>query len=146
MKKFVYEIFEEVAKATSDDERVLILQNNNFGAVRDICQGSLDDRIIWLLPQDAAPPYVPNRPESFPSNLHKETVKLAYLAKGGKGDRMLPVKRESIFIGLLEAVHPQDALLLIDMINKKPPVGVTREVVERAYPGLLGAVKQEANT
>ena len=46
-------------------------------------------------------------------------------------------KRESIFIGLIEAIHPEEALLVLSMINKEKPKGITKKVVEEAYPGIF---------
>ena len=46
-------------------------------------------------------------------------------------------KREAIFIGLIEAIHPEDAKVVISMINKRKINGVTRNVVEETFPGLL---------
>ena len=46
-------------------------------------------------------------------------------------------KREEIFIGLIEAIHPEDAKLVIAMINKEKLNGITKNVVEEAFPGLL---------
>ena len=51
---------------------------------------------------------------------------------------MSAVKRESMFISLLEAIHPADAELVLNMIEKKPPCkGLTKKIIEEAYPGLL---------
>ena len=50
---------------------------------------------------------------------------------------MPPVKRESIFIGILEGVHPEDAKLVISMINKEKIKGLSRPVIEEAFPNLL---------
>jgi len=47
------------------------------------------------------------------------------------------MKREQIFIGVLEAVHPKDAELVISMINKKSPVkGLTLKIAQEAFPDL----------
>ena len=46
-------------------------------------------------------------------------------------------KREAVFIGLLESIHPQDAKHVVDMINKTAPKGVTKAVVTMAFPELL---------
>jgi|SRR6056297_1809368 len=137
MRKFVYEVLDEVAKAKSKKDKVQILKNNDSGALRDVIRGSLDKTIVWLLPEGDAPPYTPNRPESVPSNLLKECMKFAYFAKGGKGPKLMQVRREQMFIGVLESIHPKDAEIVVDMINKKPPKGVTRQVVKEAFPGLL---------
>lgn len=137
MRKFVHEVLEEVAKKRSNKDKVEILKANDSGALRDVLRGSMDKTIVWLLPEGDPPPYTPNKPESTPSNLLKETVQLAYLVKGGKGPKLQQVRRERIFISLLESIHPKDAEILLDMINKKPPKGVTRSVVKEAFPGLL---------
>jgi len=42
-----------------------------------------------------------------------------------------------MFIGLIESIHPKDAELVIAMINKQKPTGISRAVVEEAFPGLL---------
>ena len=47
------------------------------------------------------------------------------------------MKRESLYIGLLEGVHPDDAKLVIDMTNKNAPKYITRNIVEEAFPDLL---------
>ena len=39
---------------------------------------------------------------------------------------------------MLETVHPKDAELLVGMINKKMPVkGVTKKLVQEAFPDLI---------
>lgn len=136
MKLYVYEVLERIAKAKTKKEKVEILQQNNSGALRDICRGTFDNSIVWLLPE-GQPPYTANKPESVPSDLHRECRLFAYLVKGGKGPDLVQVRREKIFIGILESIHPKDASVVIDMINKKAPKGLTRAVVEEAFPNLL---------
>ena len=96
----------------------------------------MDDTIVWLLPE-GAPPYTECRPESVPSNLLKECKKFAYLVKGGLGPQMSKIKRESMLINILEVIHPDDAKVVINTINKTPPKGITREIVQEAFPNLL---------
>jgi hypothetical protein len=50
---------------------------------------------------------------------------------------MPPFKRENIFIGMIEGVHPQEAKLIIGMINKEKPSSITRSLVKEVFPGLL---------
>lgn len=137
MKLLVYEVLDLVAKAKSKDEKVKILRENESGALHDVIRGTFDERIVWLLPQGAPPPYTPNKPESAPSNFLRECVKLAYFVKGGLAPDLNPIRREMMFIQLLESVHPRDAEILIDLINKKAPKGLTRAVAKEAFPNLL---------
>ena len=135
--KFVHEVVAEAASKRSKADKIKVLQENNSGALYDILRGTYDDRIVWLLPTGAPPPYTPNEPKSVPSNLLKECKKLAYLVKGAGYDDMLQLKRERIFIGILESIHPKDAELLVNTINKKPIKGVTKATVKEAFPDLL---------
>lgn len=52
MAKFVFEVLEEVAKKKSKKDKVEILKNNESWALKDIIRGSMDSRVVWLLPGD----------------------------------------------------------------------------------------------
>lgn len=136
-RKDVYEVFDMFVAAKAKADKIKVLQDNESPALRDVCRGSLDKTIIWLLPKGKVP-YKAGREESTPANLHKENRKFAYFVQGGRGPNLHPAKREVMFIGVLEGIHPRDAELLVSMINKKAPVkGLTRNVVNEAFPGLL---------
>lgn len=136
MKQYVYEVLEEVRKKNKRDEKIKILKENESWALKDIIRGSMDSTIKWNLPT-GAPPYTPAEPQSHPANLMRENTKFKYFAKGGPGDELPAYKRENLFIGLIEGVHPKDAELVIGMINKETPKSLTRPIVEEAFPGLL---------
>ena len=136
MTMFVYEVLEEVAKKKSKKDKVSVLQKNESWALKDIIRGSMDTSVKWNLP-GGEPPYNPSEPHNHPSNLLKENAQFKYFVKGGPGDKLPPFKRENIFIGLIEAVHPEDAKLIISMINKEKPKGLSKQVVQEAFPGLL---------
>lgn len=136
MKQYVYEVLEEAAKKRHKAQKVKVLQDNESWALKDILRGSMDSTVQWNLP-GGNPPYTPAEPQSHPSNLLRENKQFAYFVKGGKGDKLPAFKRENIFIGLIEGVHPKDAELVIAMINKEKPAGLSRPIVEEAFPGLL---------
>lgn len=134
--KLVYEVIEQASKAKKKADKVRILQENDTWALKDILRGTLDDRVKWILPP-GNPPYTPNDGHNAPSNLLKRNKDFRFFHKGGDGERMPAFKREEIFIGLIEAIHPEDAKLVIAMINKEKLNGITKNVVEEAFPGLL---------
>lgn len=137
MAKYVFEIFDEVSKSKKRDEKIKVLkQNANNWAVKDIIRGSLDSKVEWNLPE-GSPPFNKSEAHNHPAELQREYKQFAWFVKGGKGDKLPAFKRERIFIGLLEGVHPNDAQVIVDMINKKAPKGITRKIVEEAFPGLL---------
>jgi hypothetical protein len=138
VSKLVYEVIDLVAKQKTKDDKIKILKQNESWALKDYIRGSMDPTIQWLLPTGAPPPYQASEEHNCPSNLLRETTKLAYFAKGSpKGNNLNQIKRESMFIGLLESINPNDALLMIDMINKVKPKGLTKAIVDEAFPGLL---------
>lgn len=134
--KYIFEIFEEVANAKNKADKVAILQKNSCGALRDIIRGSIDKTIVWYVPKGKVP-YEPGEERTAPKNLRKESMKFTYFVKGGKADKINQIKRERIFLEVVESIHPKDAELCVGMINKKPPKGVTRAIANEAFPGLL---------
>lgn len=138
MAKQVYEIFEKVAKAKARKEKIAILQENNIMPVRDVLQGTFDPKIQWNLPAGKVP-YEPAPEQSHMSTLLKQHVKFKYFVKGFReSEKLRPLKRERMFLEILEGVHPRDAEILVDMINKKTSVkGLTEKLVKEAYPDLI---------
>ncbi len=136
MQLLVWEVLDKMNKQRSKAEKIQTLRDNDSWALKDILRGSMDSTIEWNLPE-GAPPYTPCEEHNHPAHLTKENKKFAYLIKGGKGDHMPAYKRERVFIGILEGINPRDAELVVDMVQKKPPKGISRPIVEEAFPGLL---------
>jgi hypothetical protein len=134
--KYVYEAIEEVQKAKTKADKVDKLKKNDSWALKDILRGTYDSTVKWLIPP-GEPPYTPTDGHNAPSNLLKRNKEFAYFAKGGPGGKLPAYKREKIFIGLIESIDPKDARLVISMINKEKLKGITRPVIEEAFPGLL---------
>ncbi len=136
--KHVFEILEKVSNAKTKKEKITLLRENDIMPLRDVLRGTFDDAIQWNLP-DGVPPYTPNIPESPPSSLFKQHLKFKYFVKGLRESSGLnPIRRERMFIDILEAIHPRDAEILVEMINKKSSVkGLTKELIKEAFPGLL---------
>lgn len=136
MKKYVFEIIEEVQKADSKKQKVEILQKHKENwALKDVIRGTYDSIVVWLLPE-GPPPYRASKEHDHPADLQKAHLKFEYLIKGS-GDNVNKLKREQIFISILETIHPKDSLILLDMVAKKKFKGISREVVVEAFPGLL---------
>ena len=137
MAKYVYEVLSEVTKKTNKTDKIKVLRENDSWALRDIIRGSMDATVKFDLPP-GLPPYTASEGHNHPANLLKEHKNFKYFVKGLKSSAALPaLKRERIFIGLIESVHPEDAKLVIGMVNKQKPKGLSRPIVEEAFPGLL---------
>jgi hypothetical protein len=134
--RLVHEVISEVQKQKSKADKIKVLREYDTAALCDYLRGTFDDTIQWNLPA-GKPPYQPCEPHNAPSTFLRKNVDLRYFVKGGPGDKLPAVKRESIFISLIESIDPEDALLVISMINKETPKYITRNIVEEAFPNLL---------
>lgn len=136
--KQVFEVMELVSKAKTRADKIAVLKTHESWALKDVCRGIFDDRVQWKLPGGKVP-YEPNKAESTPSTLLKLNTRFKYFAQGVRDcEALIPVKREKMFIDLLESIHAEDAELLVSMINKKNPVkGLTKKIVQEAYPQLI---------
>lgn len=138
MELEVFEIFEKFSQQKTRKEKIEFLKENGIPAVRDVLRGAYDTSIEWNLPE-GKPPYTPNRPESVPSSLRQQHRDFGYFVKGFKKSESLQTyRRENMFIQMLESVHPDDALIILNMVSKKAPYkGLTKKIVEEAFPNLL---------
>jgi hypothetical protein len=133
----VFEILEAAGKARSKQEKIEILRKYESWALKDVLRASYDPKVEFTIPA-GSPPYEPNLPESTPSNLLRKNVDFQYIVKNGAGDTMPAFKREKLYIAILESIHPKDAEVVINMVNKKKPAnGVTLKVVQEAFPSLI---------
>tara|TARA_S200002703_G_C3790646_1_gene243993 strand:+ start:317 stop:751 length:435 start_codon:yes stop_codon:yes gene_type:complete len=133
----VHEVFEKTLKMKTQKEKVEFLrsQDKNSLAVRDICQAAHDDRVQFLLPKGPVPYTVCDG--SPPSTLLRKHKDLTYFVKKGMGEKMPAYKREGIFIAMLESIHPKDAEIMVNVINKKTPAkGINKTIVQKAWPEL----------
>jgi len=133
----IYEVFERFEKASTHEEKIKVLRQNESWALKDVLKGALDPRVEWLLPKGNVP-YTACEAHSTPSTLLRKNVDFKYCVKGGAHPNMQKFKREKIFLGIVESIHPKDAELVCAMINKSLPVkDLTPEIVKEAFPGLL---------
>tara|TARA_R110002153_G_scaffold167034_1_gene319691 strand:+ start:82 stop:531 length:450 start_codon:yes stop_codon:yes gene_type:complete len=139
-KRFeLYEILEAISSETKPAKKVELIRHylNTYTSFADYVRCVFDEKVQFLLP-DSRPPFTPAVEENVPSSWHKQNMKLTYFVKGLKADHVNPMRRESIFIGMLESVHPKDAEILVDMVAKKTPCkGLTVKRVKEAIPTLL---------
>ena len=136
LMKLVHEVLEEARKKRAKADKIKVLKDNESWALKDILLGSTDTTIAFNLPA-GAPPYTPSPPESVPTNLLNKNKEFRWFLKGGPGDNLKNFEREKKYIQLLEGIHPEDAKLVIMMVSKEKPDGISRPVIDEAFPGLL---------
>lgn len=134
------ELFERVGKEKSRKRKIEMLQAyQNQQTLQTILQGTYHPDRVWALPE-GAPPYKKedNPYGTTPSVLDREIRKLPYLLQGHPRMAANRTKRESIFIDMLEVMHPSESELLIQMKDGKIDCnGMTQKLVAEAFPGLV---------
>ena len=68
--------------------------------------------------------------------LYRNSKRIPYFYEG-TGTNVKPMKREQLFIQLLETVNKDDALLLIDMKDGKRVKGLTAKTINEAFTNLI---------
>jgi hypothetical protein len=129
------EFLEKVGRLKKTQEKIDAIAANDSLPLRIILQAGYDPNVKWALPP-GTPPYKPNDLTDQEHVLIKNTEKLRYYIEGFYDD--LPsLKRETMFVQLLENVAPKDAELLCTIKDKKPIKGITLEHVVKGLPGLI---------
>jgi hypothetical protein len=136
MKLSVAEILKKASDMTDENQQINWLRQNNSVALESILRGAFDPAIKWQLPA-GAPPYKPNDLVDQQNKLYAECRKLYLFIEGGKPD-LKQVRRETLFIELLESVDPEDAKLLLAVKEKTLPYPkITKELVRKAFPLII---------
>lgn len=136
MRLSISEILELAAKAKDRNERIEILRKHDSSALRTVLKYALDPAIKFMLP-DGEPPYKPCQYVGQETMLYQEARKLYLFIEGGNPN-LNPIRRETIFIQMLEAVDPKDAKTLIGMKDKKLPFkNINMNLVNDAFPGMF---------
>lgn len=132
------EVLSELPKKKTKADKVAWLRENENVPFRNVLRLIYDESIEFLLP-DSAPPWSENKFEDEAKTmLYREARRLKIFIKGGGYDDMKPVKREQLFIKLLEDIDNDDAKLLAhNMLSHTKVKGLTLPTLLEAFPDLL---------
>lgn len=136
MQKAIFEILEEASEKKTEKEKIKYLRQFEDNTVlKTVLAGAFYEGIKWNLPP-GEPPYRPCDPVNAESFLYGEARRLYLFCEGGP--ELTNLRRESLFIEMLESVHPKDAMILLAMKEKKLPYkGITKSIISKAFPGLI---------
>lgn len=134
MRLSISEIIDKASKMETEQEKVEWLKSKSSPALRTVLKYTYDtDNVKFLIP-DTPPPWKKNSYVGVEGMLYNEARRLRIFIKGGGYDDLNQVKREHLFISLLEDIDNKDAELLCKMIKQKPLEGLSKEVVVAAFP------------
>ena len=142
-RPLLHEIFTQVNNAKDKPKKIAVLKKYDTPQLRAILKAAFDPAIAWMLPEGDVPFIANDAPEGTEhTRLEHETRTLQNYLSLEVEDKVMPanstlnpMKRETMFIQLLEGLCENEARLLIDIKNR---------VVHRKYKGLNGTVVKEA--
>lgn len=132
MKFSIAEIVNKATELKTADEKVEWLKKHDNVPVRTILKYMYDKNVEFLIP-NTPPPWKKNKYVGVEGMLYNEARRLKIFVKGGGYDNLNQVKREQLFISLLEDIDNADAELLCKMIAQKPLKGLPKSVVVTAF-------------
>lgn len=160
----VFEILELASKQRSNAKKVEVLKTYEHDALKSIFIWNFDETVISLLPEGEVPygdvndqnVYSGTLSENLSreasggeaatvqdlqgrgrTSLRKEYQNLYHYVKGGN-NTLSTIRREMMFINLLQGLHPKEAEVLILTKDKllQTKYKITHENVKEAYPDI----------
>ena len=135
-KQLLSEIFTKINNAKDKPKKIEVLRQYDTPGMRMILKGAFDPKIAWDLPP-GIPPYIENESPAGTEHtyLEIEAKRLYNFAVGGN-DQLNKIRKETLFIQMLEGLHASEAKVLIDIKNKslnKTYKGLTSDMVKEAF-------------
>ena len=161
---FVYEVFDACSKQRTKAKKIEVLQRYAHDSIMAVLIWNFDESVISLLPEGEVP-YGNTREDNSvtgtlsdkindavgmmresgqtslgsqdqgKASIRKEYTKFYNFLKGGN-DSLSSLRRETMFIQILEGLHPLEAEILVLVKDKKlsDKYKITKDIVSAAYP------------
>ena len=132
------EILRKVSNAKTKAEKVILLRENNSSALRMLLIWNFDESVISMVPEGDVP-YTPNDAPSGTDHTRLEQEYRGFYRFLVGGARLASLKRETMFVQLLEGLHKDEAELLClikdgNMNDKYKRI--TKAVISEAFPSI----------
>ena len=131
-------IFEDIAKAKSVAERKEILLKYESNPLKELLKYAFHPDIKFLLPEGAPPFETVGSPEEHNPTYLYNNIRKFYLFVEGGHDGLKPLRREQLFVQLLEELHPKEAQVVLQVKDKKLKYrGLTYKLIKDTFPDLI---------
>lgn len=129
------EIFTKINNAKDKPKKIAVLKQYESEPLKMILKGAFDPSIEWELPE-GIPPYIANESPAGTEHtyLEDQAKRLWHFVKGAD-PATNKLKKETMFIQVLEGLHSSEAEVLLDVKNKS---------LNKTYKGLTGDMVREA--
>jgi hypothetical protein len=163
---FVFEVFKLVSKQRSNQKKIEVLKKYEHPSIKSVLIWNFDESIVSALPAGEVPYASVGEQNSFSgtvsekiedavikmnelnsnsigsqdqgrSSIRKEYQKFYNFVKGGN-DGLSSIRRETMFINLLQGLHPLEAEIVCLVKDKKleTKYKITKQIVSEAYPDI----------
>ena len=131
-----HEILTKVNNAKDKPKKIEVLKKYDTNELRMFLKGAFDEKLEWLLPE-GKPPYTVNEAPVGTEHtwLKQEVKRMFHFLKGGN-PQLSQMKRDNMFIQMLEGLSKEEAELLIwakDNELNKHYKGLTANLVKEAF-------------
>jgi hypothetical protein len=162
---FVFEILDLVTSQNTNEKKIEVLKTYEHDSLKSILIWNFDESIISLLPEGDVPYsdlkdqniYSGNLSDNLireasggesatqqdlegrgKTSLRREYQNLYHFVKGGN-DTLSTIRRETMFINILQGLHPKEAEVLCLVKDKKltTKYNITKELVSESYPDIV---------
>lgn len=135
MQKPIYALIKEASEKKTQAEQIAFLQANANPTLHSVLAHALDKSIKFDLPE-GTPPYTVSEFDD-PLRLYQEARKFYIFVVWERQPKMPAMKREKLWIDLLESLNKEEAELVCAMKEKRLPYPLTVATVQKAFPGLI---------
>ena len=139
MKLLLSEVLQKAHNAKAKAEKVNILRTNKSDALVSMFIINFDESVVPVVPLGEDVPYRKNEAPAGTehSKLEHEARILFHFFRGGS--KLTPIKRETMFIQLLEGLHQDEAEVVIKAVNKNlhKRYKITQACVKEAFPEIV---------
>lgn len=135
----ITEVLRKVSNAKTKKEKIKLLQDNNSNALRQLLIWNFDESVVSMIPEGEVP-YTPNDAPvgTDHTRLEQEYRGFYRFVKGG-ADKLPSLRRETMFVQLLEGLSAEEAELLClvkdGKLNDKYK-RITKAVISEAFPSI----------
>ena len=131
-----HEILTKVNNAKDKPKKIEVLKKYDTNELRMFLKGAFDEKLEWLLPE-GKPPYTVNEAPVGTEHtwLKQEVKRMFHFLKGGN-PQLSQMKRDNMFIQMLEGLSAEEAELLVwakDGELNKHYKGLTANLVKEAF-------------
>ena len=132
------EVLAKVSKQRTKAKKIQVLKENESLHLKSVLIWNFDDSVVSILPEGPVPFEKNEAPAGTEHTYLAHEYKILYNFIKGGNDFLKPVKREQLFLQLLEGLHEGEAEVICLMKDKKltDKYKVTKAVVTEAFPDI----------